>query len=96
MTRRRGILILVINMLGGLAHRHDGSRHVVRSDAARVYTLLAIGDGLVAQIPALLLSTAVAIIVTRVSSAQDMGGGVVEGSCSVSRVRWRSLRACSV
>jgi flagellar biosynthesis protein FlhA len=43
-------------------------------DAARTYTLLAIGDGLVAQIPALLLSTAVAIIVTRVSSAQDMGG----------------------
>jgi flagellar biosynthesis protein FlhA len=39
-----------------------------------VYTLLAIGDGLVAQIPALLLSTAVAIIVTRMSRAQDMGG----------------------
>jgi flagellar biosynthesis protein FlhA len=68
-----GILILVINMLGGLAigmMAHDMSF----SDAARVYTLLAIGDGLVAQIPALLLSTAVAIIVTRVSSAQDMGG----------------------
>ena len=43
-------------------------------DAARVYTLLTIGDGLVAQIPALLLSTAVAIIVTRMSRAQDMGG----------------------
>ncbi|GFE83190.1 flagellar biosynthesis protein FlhA [Steroidobacter agaridevorans] len=68
-----GILILVINMVGGLAigmMAHDMSF----SDAARVYTLLAIGDGLVAQIPALLLSTAVAIIVTRVSSAQDMGG----------------------
>ena len=44
------------------------------SDAARVYTLLTIGDGLVAQIPALLLSTAVALIVTRMSRAQDMGG----------------------
>ncbi|HEY5757354.1 MAG TPA: flagellar biosynthesis protein FlhA [Steroidobacter sp.] len=68
-----GILILIINMLGGLAigmMAHDMSF----GDAARVYTLLAIGDGLVAQIPALLLSTAVAIIVTRVSSAQDMGG----------------------
>jgi flagellar biosynthesis protein FlhA len=68
-----GILILVINMLGGLGigmMAHDMSF----SDAARTYTLLAIGDGLVAQIPALLLSTAVAIIVTRVSSAQDMGG----------------------
>ncbi len=68
-----GILILVINMLGGLGigmMAHD----MAFGDAARVYTLLAIGDGLVAQIPALLLSTAVAIIVTRVSSAQDMGG----------------------
>src|SRR5688572_17410520 len=68
-----GILILIINMLGGLIigmMAHDLSF----GDAARVYTLLAIGDGLVAQIPALLLSTAVAIIVTRVSSAQDMGG----------------------
>lgn len=68
-----GILILVINLLGGLGigmMAHGMSF----SDAARVYTLLAIGDGLVAQIPALLLSTAVAIIVTRVSSAQDMGG----------------------
>ncbi|MBM0108344.1 flagellar biosynthesis protein FlhA [Steroidobacter sp. S1-65] len=68
-----GILILIINMVGGLAigmMAHDMSF----GDAARVYTLLAIGDGLVAQIPALLLSTAVAIIVTRVSSAQDMGG----------------------
>jgi flagellar biosynthesis protein FlhA len=68
-----GILILIINLLGGFAigtMAHDMSF----SDAARTYTLLAIGDGLVAQIPALLLSTAVAIIVTRVSSAQDMGG----------------------
>jgi flagellar biosynthesis protein FlhA len=68
-----GILILVINMLGGLMigmMAHDMSF----GDSARVYTLLAIGDGLVAQIPALLLSTAVAIIVTRMSRAQDMGG----------------------
>ena len=68
-----GILILVINMLGGLCigmMAHDMSF----GDSARVYTLLAIGDGLVAQIPALLLSTAVAIIVTRMSRAQDMGG----------------------
>ena len=68
-----GILILVINMLGGLGigmMAHGMSF----GDAARTYTLLAIGDGLVAQIPALLLSTAVAIIVTRVSSAQDIGG----------------------
>ena len=45
-------------------------------DAARTYTLLTIGDGLVAQIPALLLSSAVAIIVTRMSRSQDMGGEI--------------------
>ena len=44
------------------------------STAGRTYTLLTIGDGLVTQIPALLLSTAVAIIVTRMSGAQDMSG----------------------
>ena len=68
-----GILILVINMLGGLGIgmiAHD----MAFGDAARVYALLTIGDGLVAQIPALLLSTAVAIIVTRMSGSQDMGG----------------------
>src|SRR5687768_2406783 len=67
-----GILVLVINILGGVAigmMAHD----MAFKDAARVYTLLTIGDGLVAQIPALLLSTAVAIIVTRMSGAQDMG-----------------------
>ncbi len=68
-----GILILIINMIGGIAigmMAHDMSF----GDSARVYTLLSIGDGLVAQIPALLLSTAVAIIVTRMSKSQDMGG----------------------
>jgi flagellar biosynthesis protein FlhA len=68
-----GILILVINMLGGLGIgmlAHD----MAFGDAARVYALLTIGDGLVAQIPALMLSTAVAIIVTRMSGSQDMGG----------------------
>src|SRR3954452_9565435 len=68
-----GIMVLVINILGGAARgmmAHDLSF----KDAARTYTLLTIGDGLVAQIPALLLSTAVAIIVTRMSGAQDMGG----------------------
>jgi len=71
-----GILILIVNILGGLAIgtlSHD----MPFSEAARVYTLLTIGDGLVAQIPALLLSTAVAIIVTRMSRAQNMGGELV-------------------
>ncbi len=71
-----GILILFINIFGGLligTLQHDLSF----SDAARVYTLLTIGDGLVAQIPALLLSTAAGIITTRVSSSQDMGAQVL-------------------
>jgi flagellar biosynthesis protein FlhA len=70
-----GLIILVLNMVGGLAigmTAHD----MAFSDAARTYTLLTIGDGLVAQIPALLLSTAVAIIVTRMSRSQDMGGEI--------------------
>ncbi|MGA2023878.1 MAG: flagellar biosynthesis protein FlhA [Steroidobacteraceae bacterium] len=67
-----GILILIINIVGGLAIG-TLSHGLAFGDAARVYTLLTIGDGLVAQIPALLLSTGVAIIVTRMSKAQDMG-----------------------
>jgi flagellar biosynthesis protein FlhA len=68
-----GILILFINVLGGLAIGTIGHGLAIGA-AGRTYTLLTIGDGLVAQIPALLLSTAVAIIVTRMSRAQDMGG----------------------
>ncbi|HZF16665.1 MAG TPA: flagellar biosynthesis protein FlhA [Steroidobacteraceae bacterium] len=66
-----GILVVFINVLGGLAIgtlQHD----MAVADAGRVYSLLTIGDGLVAQIPALLLSVAVAILVTRVSRSQDM------------------------
>ena len=71
-----GILILFINVIGGLAigtMQHDLSF----SEAGRIYTLLTIGDGLVAQVPSLLLSTAVAVIVTRVSDAQDMSNQIV-------------------
>jgi flagellar biosynthesis protein FlhA len=71
-----GILILFINIIGGFAVgvlQHDLSA----AEAANNYILLTIGDGLVAQIPSLLLSTAAAIIVTRVSGEQDMGEEVV-------------------
>ena len=70
-----GILILIINIIGGLAigtMMHD----MPLGEASKVYVLLTIGDGLVAQIPALLLATAVAVIVTRMSRDQDMGGEV--------------------
>jgi len=71
-----GILILVINIVGGLAIgilQHD----MPASEAMRTFSLLTIGDGLVAQIPSLLLSVATAIVVTRMSSDQDMGGQIM-------------------
>ena len=71
-----GILIVFINLFGGTiigAAQHGMSL----ADAAKTYALLTIGDGLVAQIPALLLSVAVAILVTRVSRSHDMGQQIV-------------------
>ncbi len=66
-----GLLILLINIIGGLAigiSQHDLSF----SEAGKIYVLLTIGDGLVAQIPSLLLSLSTAIIVTRVTTADSM------------------------
>ena len=72
-----GILILFINIIGGLA---IGTMQfdMAIGDAMHNYTLLTIGDGLVAQIPSLVLSSATAIIVTRVSSEQKMGEQVMD------------------
>ncbi len=71
-----GILILFINIFGGLAI--GVLQHGMAFTAAlQNYTLLTIGDGLVAQIPSLILSTATAIIVTRVTSSQDMGAQIL-------------------
>jgi flagellar biosynthesis protein FlhA len=65
------LLILFINLIGGFAV--GVAQHGLSiSDAARIYSLLTIGDGLVAQIPALLLSLATAIVVTRVTTAESM------------------------
>ncbi len=66
-----GILIMVINIVGGLIVgivQHDLDAGV----AAKTYTLLTIGDGLVAQIPALIISTAAGIVVSRVGTDKDM------------------------
>ena len=66
-----GLLILLINIIGGLAiglSQHDLSF----AEAGRIYVLLTIGDGLVAQIPSLLLSLSTAIIVTRVTTSESM------------------------
>lgn len=67
-----GIVILVINVIGGLfigMIQHD----LMFSQAIEIYVLLTIGDGLVAQIPSLLLSIGTAIVVTRQNSDQNMG-----------------------
>ena len=66
-----GLLILIINIIGGLAigmTQYDMSFQ----DAGEIYVLLTIGDGLVAQIPSLILSLATAIIVTRVTTSESM------------------------
>jgi flagellar biosynthesis protein FlhA len=67
-----GILVTIINLVGGLIVgmvQHDMNF----SEASKVYALLAIGDGLVAQIPSLIISTAAGIVVSRVASDQDIG-----------------------
>ncbi|OSN04930.1 flagellar biosynthesis protein FlhA [Lonsdalea iberica] len=71
-----GLMIMAINIIGGLLvgviqHNMD------LGHAAQSYTLLTIGDGLVAQIPALVISTAAGVIVTRVSTEQDVGEQMV-------------------
>ncbi|MES2319273.1 MAG: flagellar biosynthesis protein FlhA [Pseudomonadota bacterium] len=71
-----GIMVTVINVIGGLLVgilQHD----LPFAKALETYTLLAIGDGLVAQIPSLIISTAAGIVVSRVASDQDIGSQLV-------------------
>ncbi|MDR9441004.1 MAG: flagellar biosynthesis protein FlhA, partial [Halomonas sp.] len=67
-----GLVIMVVNVIGGLLIgmlQHD----MDFGSAARTYTLMTIGDGLVAQIPALVISTAAGVTVSRVTTDQDVG-----------------------
>lgn len=67
-----GIMVTIINVVGGLIVgmvQHD----LDFASASKIYALLAIGDGLVAQIPSLIISTAAGIVVSRVASDQDIG-----------------------
>ncbi|RDB42713.1 flagellar biosynthesis protein FlhA [Halomonas sp. DQ26W] len=67
-----GLVIMVVNIIGGLLIgmlQHD----MGFGDAARTYTLMTIGDGLVAQIPALVISTAAGVTVSRVNTEEDVG-----------------------
>ncbi len=72
-----GILIMLINVVGGLAigvFQHD----LGVAQAASTYTLLTVGDGLVAQIPALIISTSAGIVVSRVSTEKDISEQIIE------------------
>ncbi|CDK16091.1 Flagellar biosynthesis protein FlhA [Erwinia amylovora LA635] len=80
-----GLMIMVINVLGGLMigiMQHDMSAGM----AAETYTLLTIGDGLVAQIPGLVISTAAGVVVTRVVNEQDVGEQMIGQLFSSPRV----------
>lgn len=71
-----GIMVTIINIAGGLIvgmAQHD----MALAAAIKNYTLLAIGDGLVAQIPSLIISTAAGVVVSRVANEQDTGGQLV-------------------
>jgi flagellar biosynthesis protein FlhA len=71
-----GIIVTIVNIIGGLIVgmiQHDLEFGV----ALKNYTLLAIGDGLVAQIPSLIISTAAGVVVSRVASEQDIGGQLI-------------------
>jgi len=83
-----GLLILFINLIGGMAVgmlQHG----LPFGEAGKVYALLTIGDGLVAQLPSLLLSTAAAIMVTRASGSEEMGK-------QISRQMFHSPKALAV
>ncbi|MDO8961310.1 MAG: flagellar biosynthesis protein FlhA, partial [Methylophilus sp.] len=71
-----GILVIIINIVGGLIVgmvQHD----MQFGDAVANYTLLAIGDGLVAQIPSLIISVAAGVVVSRVANNEDIGGQLI-------------------
>jgi len=84
-----GIMIMVINVIGGLIVG-VAQHHMPLGDAASTYTLLTIGDGLVAQIPALIISTAAGVIVTRVATDEDAGEQMVTQLFNNPRVMWLS------
>jgi flagellar biosynthesis protein FlhA len=81
------LVIAAVDVLGGFAIG-VGQHGLDWSDAAATYTLLTIGDGLVAQLPALLVSTAAGIIVTRAASGSDLAREVTSQLFASPRVLW--------
>jgi len=72
-----GLLITTVNILGGLLIG-TMQRGLAVGEAASVYTLMTVGDGLVAQIPALVISVAAGLIITRATSESDMGADIAD------------------
>jgi flagellar biosynthesis protein FlhA len=72
-----GILITVVNILGGFAIGVL-QKGLPLAEAAQIYTLMTIGDGLVSQIPSLIVSTAAGIVVTRAASGENLSGEVAK------------------
>lgn len=80
-----GIMVIIINIVGGLIVgivQHE----MAFADAVKNYTLLAIGDGLVAQIPSLIISVAAGVVVSRVANNEDIGGQLITQLFTNSRV----------
>ena len=71
-----GIIIIIINIVGGLIIGMVQKGRMTLSEAVSIYTILTIGDGLVVQIPALLISTATGIVVTKSASEHSLGKDV--------------------
>jgi flagellar biosynthesis protein FlhA len=81
------VLILFINLIGGLiigVWQHE----LTVAEAAQTYTLLTIGDGLVAQIPALVISSAAGIVVSRVTTGADVGNQIVSQLAIFPKAWW--------
>lgn len=82
-----GLVIMVVNIIGGLIIG-VGQHGLSMDEAARTYTLLTIGDGLVAQIPSLVISTAAGVMVSRVNTNEDVGQQMIGQLFMSSQVLW--------
>lgn len=71
-----GLVITAINIVGGIAIG-AGQHNLAIGEALGTYTILTVGDGLVSQIPALLMSTAAGLVVTRVAGEKDLSGALI-------------------
>ncbi len=83
-----GIIITLINIVGGLVHRRGRGRHGRSPRRPSVFTKLTIGDGLVSQVPAFLISLAAGLLVTRSTQRDRPAGAVRQPALRAVRRRW--------